>query len=74
MPVSRSGVMFGATIFPKGVSMARPPAKDELADGVAFLGQQAEAYRAAGKPDAADFAIADFCQALMCLNEFVYVD
>ena len=26
MPVSRSGVMFGATMLPNGVSMARPPA------------------------------------------------
>ena len=26
MPVSRSGVMFGETIEPNGVSMARPPA------------------------------------------------
>jgi hypothetical protein len=56
------------------LALARPPEESELADGVAFLGQQGEAYGAAGKANPADLALDDFCQALMCLNEFVYVD
>jgi hypothetical protein len=28
----------------------------------------------AGKADARELALADFCQVVMCLNEFMYVD
>ena len=41
---------------------------------MAFVKAQAESYKAAGKTDGREVALADFCQALMCLNEFVYVD
>ena len=43
-------------------------------DGVEFLVGQIEVYRRAGKGDAAGLALADYCHALFCLNEFVYVD
>ena len=33
-----------------------------------------EAHRAAGQGDGREPALADFCQVLLCLNEFVYVD
>jgi hypothetical protein len=56
------------------LALARPPAPDELADDLAFLTSQSEAYRAAGHPDAGLSAMADFCQALMGLSEFVYVE
>jgi hypothetical protein len=55
-------------------ALARPPSAGELADAVAFLKQQMELYRASGKADARELALADFCQVLMCLNEIVYVD
>ena len=55
-------------------ALARKPAAEELADSVAFVKQQQQSYQAGGKADARDLALADFCQVLMCLNEFVYVD
>jgi mono/diheme cytochrome c family protein len=56
------------------LALSRPPTADELADAVAFLRQQTEAYRGDGKTDAAELALGDFCQALLSLNEFVYID
>jgi mono/diheme cytochrome c family protein len=56
------------------IAVARPPTADELADGLAFVAAQSASYQAAGKPDARDLALADFCQVLLCLNEFVYVE
>jgi hypothetical protein len=56
------------------LALARPPRDDELADSVAFLREQAAAYSAAGKSDATPLALADFCQTLFCLNEFVFVE
>ncbi len=55
-------------------AVARQPTEDELADGLAFVTAQAASYQAAGKPDARNLALADFCQVLLCLNEFVYVE
>jgi hypothetical protein len=55
-------------------ALARPPSADELADSVAFVKQQTASYRAAGKADYRELGLADLCQVLMCLNEFVYVD
>jgi hypothetical protein len=53
------------------VALARQPSRDELADGVAFVEQQMRTY-----PDnqRREGALADFCQVLLCLNEFIYVD
>jgi mono/diheme cytochrome c family protein len=56
------------------VALTRPPTEDELADSVAFVKAQAEAHRASGQGDGRELAVADFCQVLLCLNEFVYVD
>jgi hypothetical protein len=55
-------------------ALARRPTAEELTDAVAFLKQQAASYQAAGRGDGREFALADFCQVLVCLNEFVYVD
>jgi hypothetical protein len=52
-------------------AVARLPAPDELADSLAFVNQQLWTYQSA---DRQTQALADFCQVLMCLNEFVYVD
>jgi hypothetical protein len=56
------------------IAIARQPTDEELADGVSFVKVQAESYQAAGKPDARELALADFCQVLVCLNEFVFVE
>jgi hypothetical protein len=55
-------------------ALGRPPTADELSDSTAFVAQQAASYATAGKPDARELALTDFCQALLCLNEFVYVE
>jgi hypothetical protein len=56
------------------LALARPPALEELTEDLAFVKSQAESYRAAGHADPELAALADFCQALMGLNEFVYVE
>ncbi len=56
------------------IALARSPNAEELAESVAFVKRQTESYQSAGKNDAGELALADFCQALMGLNEFVYVD
>ena len=53
-------------------ALARVPHRDELAESVAFVRQQMETYPTAA--DRRERALADFCQVLMCLNEFVYVE
>jgi Protein of unknown function (DUF1549)/Protein of unknown function (DUF1553)/Planctomycete cytochrome C len=59
-----------------GYSMAlgREPTSDEAGDSLAFVDRQRQSYQQAGKSDARQMALADFCQTLMCLNEFVYVE
>jgi hypothetical protein len=56
------------------LALGRPPADEELADAVAFLKEQEKAYRDAGKNEPRHRALTDFCQVLLGLNEFVYVD
>ncbi len=54
------------------ISMARPPSESEQQQMVAFIQSQAASYGA----DKAhkQRALADFCQLMFCLNEFVFVD
>ncbi len=56
------------------VALGRRPTEGELADSAAFVRSQLASYQAVGDKDARELALADFCQVLMCLNEFVYVD
>jgi hypothetical protein len=56
------------------ITLSRDPSAEELAESAAFLQQQAESYHAAGKTNPSELALTDLCQALLCLNEFVYVD
>ena len=56
------------------IALSRPPTDAELSEAVSFIGGQARAYEEAGQSDGKALALADFCQALMCLNEFVYVE
>ncbi|MCU0878875.1 MAG: PSD1 and planctomycete cytochrome C domain-containing protein [Pirellulaceae bacterium] len=55
-------------------AIARQPAEGELAAAVAFLESQEKSYVSSGKGDARELALADFCQVLFGLNEFVYID
>ena len=54
-------------------ALAREATEAELRDAVAFISEQNASYEAAGRENAG-LALADFCQSLMCLNEFVYVE
>jgi mono/diheme cytochrome c family protein len=54
-------------------TIARPPDEAELTAATAFLTAQEERYAAEQKPNAKELALADFCQVLFGLNEFVYV-
>jgi hypothetical protein len=56
------------------IALGRAPRDQELADSVQFIREQAESYKADGKADGRALALADFCQVLMELNEFIYVD
>jgi hypothetical protein len=56
------------------VALSRLPEKSELRESIQFVKMQADSYRAAGKSDCDRPALADFCQAVLGLNEFSYVD
>jgi hypothetical protein len=56
------------------IAFARDPKSEELAEALAFVKDQTKAYEDGGRDDASHLALADFCQALMELNEFIYVD
>jgi hypothetical protein len=53
------------------LALSRPPSDDELADTLGFLENQIQSY---DKKDGLELALADFCQTLMGLNEFIYVE
>src|SRR5262249_13329389 len=56
------------------IALGRQPSERELAESVQFVQQQMESYKAEQKKEAQQLALGDFCQVLMSLNEFVYVD
>ena len=56
------------------IALGRAPTEQETADSVQFIEEQAEAYKKDGKADAERLGLTDFCQVLMELNEFIYVD
>jgi hypothetical protein len=53
------------------IALGREASAQELTDSLKFLEDQRQAY---GGGNAADLALEDFCQSLLCLNEFVYVE
>ncbi len=65
-----------ATVIGKAFVMAlgRPPTAAEREESVQFIAEQMKSYQKEGRMDAARVALADFCQILLGLNEFVYVD
>jgi len=56
------------------IALGRPPSASELTDSVSFLQEQMASYQASHRDNARQVALADFCQVLLGLNEFVYVD
>lgn len=61
------------------LALSRPPTATELQTATAFLEQQAEAYRSEdrasrGSTEPAQLALTDLAQAMLSLNEFVYVE
>ena len=55
-------------------ALAREPTAAEQSAAVAFVAKQTQSYQADGKQPAAELALADFCQVLLSLNEFIYID
>jgi hypothetical protein len=56
------------------IAVGRPPTTAELTDSMQFIHAQMESYRANHRENARTVALADFCQVLLGLNEFIYVD
>jgi hypothetical protein len=56
------------------LALGRPPEPDELSRSMEFITSQQEAYGQDENKDAHLLALADFCQALFSLNEFVFVE
>ncbi|MBY0307773.1 MAG: DUF1553 domain-containing protein, partial [Phycisphaerales bacterium] len=56
------------------LALSREPTADELADGRAFIDAQRATYASADSNEAGLRALADFCQVVLCLNEFVYIE
>jgi mono/diheme cytochrome c family protein len=57
------------------LAFGRDPGLDETTASLRFIGQQVNEYRASSSAgDAETAAVADFCQGLIALNEFSYID
>ncbi len=56
------------------LAFGRQPSAKEQAASIAFLTQQEAKYKADGRQDGSQLARVDLCQAIMGMNEFVYVD
>ncbi len=56
------------------IALGRAPTGQETADSVRFIQDQSAAYKKDGKADAERLGLTDWCQVLMELNEFIYVD
>jgi hypothetical protein len=55
-------------------AIGRMPTAEELKESAGFLAEQRSSYQEEKKSDAESLALVDFCQVLLGLNEFVYVD
>ncbi len=56
------------------IVLARLPRPDERAAIGVFLQRQEQIYRQAGQADPSRIARVDLCQALLGMNEFIYID
>jgi hypothetical protein len=54
------------------LALSRPPTDAERQQMVGFINMQAESYGADGK--AMERALGDYCQLMLCLNEFIFID
>ena len=54
------------------IALARHASEAEKTRMAAFIETQAESY--GRTPQALNQALTDFCQVMLCLNEFIYVD
>jgi hypothetical protein len=64
----------GQTQLAYQLALCRPPDDEEAALAAEFVAAQTTRYAAQGAKDASWDAWADFCQLLLSLNEFAYVD
>lgn len=55
-------------------ALNREPSNNELQAATQFIEKQEREYVAGGKASSRSLALTDFCQAVFCLNEFIYVD
>ena len=53
-------------------ALSRSPSEDELGTMVAFINSQSASY--GQDASALNTAFVDYCQLMLCSNEFVYVD
>ena len=56
------------------ITVAREPTPGELEDSVRFVREQIESYRGKEPSERLELALTTFCQVLMSLNEFIYVE
>lgn len=56
------------------LAFSRKPTESEVATSVAFIESQTKVRTARNEEQARQEAVADFCQSLFGLNEFIYVD
>jgi mono/diheme cytochrome c family protein len=56
------------------LALGREPRPAELSAATAFIASGTASYQSAGQPDPPAQALADFCQMVCALNEFVYAD
>ena len=56
------------------IAFSRLPDKVEQSEAASFLASQSDSYRSAGKAEPDHLALEDFCQAMLGLNEFSYID
>lgn len=56
------------------IAISRPPDEVELAASVDYLDRAAALYKTRGADEPRQQALADFCQVLFGLNEFIYIE
>ncbi len=56
------------------IALGRSPTEKEQDELLGFVKEQMASYETERKPEARRLALSDFCQVLMELNEFIYVD
>ncbi|MFH1300749.1 MAG: DUF1553 domain-containing protein, partial [Planctomycetota bacterium] len=54
------------------IALSRQPSPEEQQQMLQFIHYQTESYGV--NPQAGELAVADFCQLIFCMNEFVFVD